>query len=213
MYADGVYVDLYRPDPSVVQSACRVLLAGGVILYPTDTIYGLGCDALDRQAVERLVRIKGRSAAKGMLVLAGSPDWLPRLAREVPREADRLLATFWPGPLTVLLPAAPELPEPLVGAGGKIGVRVPNLPFLQQWLEGVQRPIVSTSANPSGAPYTGDVERLRSLFANRVDLFLESGELPHSEPSTVVDLAERPFRVVREGVGAAAVRAFLEKLV
>lgn len=208
-----MYVDRYDPNPVVVQHASEVLLRGGVILYPTDTIYGLGCDALNPQAVERLLRVKGRSAAKGMLVLAGSADWLPRLAEEVPPAAGRLLETFWPGPLTVLLRARPMLPGPLVGAEGKIGVRVPDLPFLQRWLEAAARPIVSTSANPSGEPYTGNLERLRELFADRVDLFLESGTLPRSEPSTVVDLTARPFRIVREGVGAEAVRSLLEKLV
>lgn len=207
-------VDLLNPDPKVVSEASRVLRRGGIVVYPTDTIYGIGCDALNERSVRRILKLKGRPREKGFLVLVAAKDWLHRLALSVPSEAEELLETFWPGPLTVLVEAADQVPEPLLDPERRLGVRLPAPPFLQQWIQHAGVPIVSTSANLSGEPYRGDLNYLRTTFLPRVDLFLECSDprTMHSAPSTVVDLTRRPFRIVRRGAASEALEAFLAEI-
>jgi L-threonylcarbamoyladenylate synthase len=192
-------IDPESPEPDVVDRAVVAVREGGVVLYPADTIYGLGCDALNGEAIRRLVDAKGRSEEKGLLVLVPSLAEVYPLVEAVPELALRLLDQCWPGPLTVLLRPSARLPELLTGSEGKIGIRCPRGPFLQTWLTQLGRPLVSTSANRSGDPYCGDVARLRELFDGKVDLFMECGELPRRPPSTVVDLTTSLFQVVRKG--------------
>ena len=134
-----------------------------------------------------------------MLVLIRSLPQLEELARSVPQEAGPLLRRFWPGPLTVLLEAHPRIPTELQGEGGKVGIRWPSSSFLQTWLDLLQVPLVSTSANRSGQEYDGSPAVLRRLFGAGVDLFIDGGTLLASRPSTVLDLTTRPFRIVRPG--------------
>lgn len=205
-------IDLQNPDPTVLQYATRTVRGGGLVLYPTDTIYGLGCDALQPGPLERLLALKGRSAEKGMLVLIRSIRQLDDLIRGLPDGAEAFLERFWPGPLTVLLEAARGIPKELCGAGGKIGLRWPASRFLQNWLDLLRLPLVSTSANPSSQTYDGTPEVLHRLFEDRVDLFLDAGPLPSSEPSTVADLTTRPFRLVREGEKGTEIARYLRGL-
>ncbi len=125
------------------------------MLYPADTIYGLGCDACNEEAVRRLVEIKGRSEEKGLLVLLPSLAEVRAFVEEIPEQGLQLLEQCWPGPLTVLLRPAATLPELLTGSDCKIGIRCPRGPFLQSWLSRLGRPLVSTSANRSGEAYCG----------------------------------------------------------
>ncbi len=192
-------IDLRNPDVGTLRDAAQTVRRGGIALYPTDTIYGLGCDAYQTESLRRLLLLKGRSREKGMLVLIRSLPQLEELARSVPPEAGPLLRRFWPGPLTVLLEAHPRIPTELQGEGGKVGIRWPSSSFLQTWLDLLQVPLVSTSANRSGQEYDGSPAVLRRLFGAGVDLFIDGGTLLPSRPSTVLDLTTRPFRIVRPG--------------
>lgn len=205
-----VKFSLQSPSPQVLREAAEVIRRGGVVLYPSDTIYGLGCDPFQNQAVDRLFELKGRPRDKGVLLLVPHPDWVHRLVEAIPSRYWELTRRFWPGPLTVLLPARSDLGTGIVGEEGKVGIRYPDTPFLQQWMEEIPGPLVSTSANRSGEPPQTRIEELRRQFEGRVSLFLDGGELPSSLPSTVVDLCEDPPRLVRWGVGAEAVVRFLE---
>ncbi len=202
-------IDFRDPDWETLRIAARIVGQGGLVLYPTDTIYGLGCDPSRPDALRRLLSVKGRPEGKGMLVLIRSLEQLSDLVSELPGGSRPLLERFWPGPLTVLLEAAPGVPGDLLGPGGKIGIRLPACRFLDAWLELLAVPLVSTSANRSGETYSGSPELLRELFEDQVDLLLDAGELPSSRPSTVVDLTERPFRIVRSGEMASQVARFL----
>jgi L-threonylcarbamoyladenylate synthase len=205
-------IDVINPDPGMLAEAVRVVRRGGVVLYPADTIYGLGCDPFNPEAVSRLMALKGRDEGKGCLVLIPNNHWLDRLAAEVPTTGRALCDRFWPGPLTVVTRALPTLPPGIRSRGGTVGLRRPRNPFLEAWLDLLGSPLVSTSANRSGEPYTGDPTVLRSLFEPGVDLFLDAGELPERPPSTVVDLTTSPFRLLRAGEQADAVRAELDRL-
>lgn len=192
-------VDLNRPDPATVEAAARAVEAGEVILYPTDTVYGLGCHGFCSPALERILGLKRRTADKGLLLLIPDLQTAARLSGRLPPQFDRLAARLWPGPVTFLVPAAPTLPAPVTGARGKVGIRCPNLPFLRLWMKRLAAPIVSTSANLAGQPTPNSRSRLEALFGPRVDLFLDAGTLPESAPSTVLDLCGEVPRIVRKG--------------
>ena len=192
-------VDLRRPEPVVLEAASRAVEAGEVLLYPTDTVYGLGCHGLCSPALERILKLKRRNADKGLLLLIPDLQTAERLTGRLPRKFDRLASRLWPGPVTFLVPAAPTLPAAITGGQGKVGLRYPSLPFLQLWLERVAAPIVSTSANLAGQPAPESGSRLEALFGRKVDLFLDAGTLPESAPSTVLDLCGEAPRIVRKG--------------
>lgn len=198
-----------RPTDAV-RRAADVVRSGGVLLSPTDTIYGLACDPFQESAVERILALKGRRAEKGFLLLVEDPGAVGRLAY-LPARFDELGARLWPGPVTVLLEARPEAPDAIVGREGKIGFRRPRDAFLQALLEALNGPLLSTSANRSGSPPAGNLEALGKLFEGKVDLFLDGGEPPSRPPSTVVDLTTAPPRVVRAGAEAERVGRLLSR--
>ena len=205
-------IDPERPEAALIDRAVNLVHRGGVILYPADTIYGLGCDAFNEEALQRLVAIKSRGEEKGFLVLVPSLAQVKNLVESIPEKGLHLLEQCWPGPLTVLLKPAATLSPLLTGGGQKVGIRCPHGPFLAAWLEALGRPLVSTSANRSGEPYCGSLERLHQLFDEEVDLFMECGELPERPPSTVVDLTETPFPIVRSGSEFERIRFIINSL-
>ncbi len=189
------------PDGDVgrsVESAGRVLGAGGVLLYPTDTIYGLGCLASDERAIRRVYRIKARPEGRPGLVLVASADMVDRFTTGVPPVARALMKAFWPGPLTLLLSASAAVPELLTAGTGKIGVRLPAHPFCSRLAARVDDAIVSTSANISGQPHLGDPAALIRAFGNAVDLVVDAGILD-GPPSTIADVSGGGLVILREG--------------
>lgn len=206
-------IDPFRAETRIIEEAARIVREGGVVLYPSDTIHGLGCHPFDERAVRRLFEIKGRPEEKGVLLLIPDMSWVPKLCIDVPKVFDELADRFWPGPVTMLFQVRPGiLPALVVGREGKVGLRCPDLDYLLRWMQAIPGPLVSTSANRSGEPPPESVKALRELFADRVDLFLE-GEEP-AEPvraSTVVDLTRTPPVVVRRGELAEDVDTFLSR--
>jgi len=194
----------------IIHQAVECIRSGGVVLYPADTIYGLGCDPFQSAALERIFRLKGRSAARGVLLLISTLEWVNRLASEPGDRAIDFCRAVWPGPVTVLLRAADHLPEQVCGSEGKVGLRVPDSEFLAAWLEELNGPLVSTSANRSGREPTTRVSELREQFEGRVDLFIDGGDLAAGLPSTVVDFSGCAPVIVREGAGLAQVRKMLK---
>ncbi len=192
-------VDLHRPDPAIVEVASRAVHRGEVLIYPTDTVYGIGCHGLCKPALEKILQLKRRTADKGLLLLIPDLEAAERLTDGLPRQFQRLADRLWPGPVTFLVPAASTVPAPVTGNQGKVGIRCPSLPFLRLWLERLAVPIVSTSANLSGQPAPESGSRLEALFGPSVDLFLDAGTLPESAPSSVLDLCEEAPRIVRKG--------------
>jgi len=199
-----------EPSREAVERSARAIASGGVIVYPTDTIYGLGCDATNRDAVRRVYEIKRRPETMPMIVLVGSIKEAAGLAEGVPALAEELMRACWPGPLTVLLRANASLYPWLSAGSGKIGVRFPKHAFCARLMEASKRPLLSTSANLSGQAYVSDVEALRDLFETQVDLFVDAGALPGSMPSTIVDGSAEVPVLVREGaVPGASLKRFL----
>ena len=192
-------VDLSYPNPSILKKASLTIFAGGTVLHPTDTVYGLGCDPFSEDSIQRILELKKRTTEKGFLLLIPDPEWVPLLSSELPHDYSWLVNRLWPGPITFLLPASKSLPKSITGSQSKIGLRCPALPLLRLWLSQMKRPIVSTSANPSGLSTPHSTKRLDALFGDSVDLFIDAGELPKSLPSTVIDLCSATPQIVRKG--------------
>jgi L-threonylcarbamoyladenylate synthase len=204
------------PDLSdaLLREAARVVRAGGVIAYPTDTFYGLGACPFDADAVRRVFDLKGRSTtASPVLVLIRSRADLKSLVSEFTPAAERLMEAFWPGPLTLVFRAAPAVPAVLTAGTGTIGVRLPAHPDTQRVLEAVGGPLTGTSANRTGDPPARTAEEVRRTLGADVDVVLNGGATPGGPPSTVLDTTVTPPRLIREGrVTSAALRSVIGSL-
>jgi L-threonylcarbamoyladenylate synthase len=182
-----------------IAAAVAALARGEVIGFPTETFYGLGVDALDAGALERLRALKGRDAEKAISVLV-TEALVDRVVAEVSPAARALMAAHWPGPLTLALPARPGLPEGLV-LEGCVAVRWSPHPIAQALVEGLGRPVTATSANPAGAPTPTSAAGVRAYFGAGC-LIVDGGETPGGLPSTLVRVRGDVVEVLRAGAVA-----------
>lgn len=182
-----------------IQKAAECLRDGGVIVYPTDTVYGLGCDITSKHAVERIIRVKGRDPKKPMSFVCADLTHISRFAR-VSNTAYRILRRFLPGPYTFVLEANSEVPKMLLTKQKTVGIRVPAHPISNALVREVGNPILSTSANLSGAEPLADPREIQHVLGKHVDLILDCGILT-SEPSTVISLVHDEVKILREGPG------------
>jgi L-threonylcarbamoyladenylate synthase len=181
-----------------LERAIDALRSGGVVVYPTETLYGLGVDATNAAALRRLVALKGREDGKPISVLVSDAAMLSAVASSISPEARRLMRRFWPGPLTLALPAAAGLSPLLTGGGATIGVRHSSHPLAQALVAGLSRPLSAPSANPAGAAPPRTVEEARAYFGEAVDAYVDGGTLSGGIGSTVVEPTIPP-RIIREG--------------
>ena len=185
-------------------AAVAALRRGDVIVYPTETLYGLGTDALNPAAVEKVFHLKGRDPHNPFPVLVADREMLGVLVAEVPPLAEKLMARFWPGPLTLVLPARREIPRPLVNAAGGIGVRISSQPIAGKLLSALGRPLTATSANPSGQEPARTVAQARGYFSAAIEIYLDGGPLTSKSGSTVVEVVGERINILRAGeIGAA----------
>ncbi len=194
-------------DPKALVRGHQILQAGGVIAFPTDTVYGLGCLVTEADSIDRLFEIKGRDTNKAIAVLIGNVDHLTRVTVGLGDNARRLVKEFWPGALTLIVPRKPGLPANLSPLP-TIGVRMPNHAFAQELLQN-NGPLATTSANLSGLPSPVTAQDVLDQLADRVDLVLDGGPCPGGVPSTVVDCTGTELRILREG---AITRKMLERV-
>lgn len=182
-----------------LDDALSALRAGELVVYPTETFYALGADPFSPAAVERLCAIKGRDPDKPIALIAADSKMALEVACEVSSIARRLADAFWPGPLTIVLPARAGFPTALVGPGGGVGVRVSPHPIARELSARVGRPITATSANLTGQPASSTTAQARESLGEKVKVYLEGGQLSGSLPSTVVVCDSSGFRVIRAG--------------
>jgi L-threonylcarbamoyladenylate synthase len=188
-----------RLEPSALEDAADALRRGELIVYPTETFYAIGADALSQAALARLFAVKERDAKKPVALIAADSATALALAREIPIEARRLAEAFWPGPLTLVLPARAGLPDALVGADGGIGVRVSSHPVARELARQLGHPLAATSANLSGQPAASTLAQARSALGTKVKVYLEGGTLAAPAPSTVVAFDRGGIKVLRAG--------------
>jgi L-threonylcarbamoyladenylate synthase len=195
------------PLAARITEAAETLRRGGVIAYPTETFYGLGALAADGAAVERLVRAKERPDGKPLPLLGADLAQLEALADFSPL-ALRLAAAFWPGPLTLVLPARPGVHPAILGGGSTVGVRVTSGAVAAALARAAGGALVATSANRSGQPPPTTLEGLDPALRARLDGLLDGGATPGGAPSTVVEVGEGRLTLLRPGaVSLEAVRA------
>lgn len=193
-------------DPNALKVCLETLKTGGLVAFPTDTVYGLGCLVNRAGSIDRLYEVKGRDTSKAIAVLIGEIDHLQQVTSGLGEIAGELAAHFWPGALTLVVPRSPLLPENLSPLP-TIGVRMPNHPFALALLRQAG-PLATTSANLSGLPSPVTARNVLLQLNERVDLIIDGGACPGGVPSTVLDCTGADPRILREG---AITRSQLEK--
>jgi tRNA threonylcarbamoyl adenosine modification protein (Sua5/YciO/YrdC/YwlC family) len=192
-------IDPVHPQPRHVQRAVATLEAGGLVCYPTDTYYGIGCDLFQKRAIERLAVLKRRDAKKPFAFLCGDLSEVARYAI-IDNETFRLLRRLLPGPYTVVLPATRLVPRTALTRQRSVGVRVPDAPVAIALVNGLGRPLATTSASVPDEDPLLDAADIQEHLGHGVDLILDGG-LTLNEPSTVIDLTGPIPVVLREGKG------------
>ena len=195
---------IIRIDPSSLFShllipAIEVLKAGGVVAYPTETFYGLGVDAFNEDALQRIYAIKQRDFFQPLSVLIPRQDSLSEYAEDTPEVAWKLMDRFWPGPLTLVVSAASCLPSVLCSQTNKVAVRISSHPIAKALTEDLGSPITATSANISGATSPTTPEEVARQLGDTVDLIIDGGQTKGDKPSTIVDVTQTPPQLIREG--------------
>ncbi len=199
MAAPILEVDAEHPQPRHVERAVQLLSDGGVIAYPTDTYYGLGCDLFSKKAIEKLYQLKERNRKKPLSFLVPDLSDVAKYAL-VSNFAYRTMKSLTPGPFTFILPATRQVPEMMMTKQKQVGIRVPDAPLARALAAGLGHPIVTTSAtNRDGEPLI-DPKDIKEVLGHGLDLILDGG-LMENEPSTVLSLIGDELEVLREGKG------------
>lgn len=196
---DVFRIDRGAPDRAALVAAAEAVLRGGVIAFPTDTLYGLGCSLFDVAAVEMVERLKRRDKALAVISLIPDTEQVFGLAASVPQVAERLIAKYWPGPLSLIFKAAPIVPPRVRGAGATVALRCPDDRLCHDLLDFIGGPVVSSSANISGQPVAHSAQEVIDIFGNQIDVVLDGGVIEDRAPSTLVDVSRGPARVLRSG--------------
>ena len=196
-----IHVHPKDPQPRLIKQIVETLQNGGIIIYPTDTIYGLGCDILQQKAVERICRIKQVDPKKAQLSfvccdLAHLSDY----AKQLPNTTYRLLKEYLPGPYTFILPASKMVPKIIQGKKDTIGLRIPDNKIAMAIVEELGRPILSASLPGELVEDYTDPEIMYENFMNDVDIVVDGG-IGGTVPSTIIDCTKEPPQVIREGAG------------
>jgi L-threonylcarbamoyladenylate synthase len=182
-----------------ISRAIASLRSGNVIVFPTETVYGLGADALNHEAVEKVFQLKGRNPENPIPIIVADRAMLRGLIDKIPPIAEKLIERFWPGPLTLVLQARPHTPKQLLNSRGGVGVRISSQPLATQLAGELGRPLTATSANPSGKQAASTIEQAENYFAGEIEIFLDGGELTAKIGSSVIEVIETRIKIIREG--------------
>ena len=191
-------VDPVAPTRAALRAAADTVRAGGVLALPTETFYGLAVAALDAGAVRRVFELKGRPESKPLLVLVDSVAMAETVAH-VTAPARDLMKRYWPGALTLVMPARASVPSVVTAGSGTLGVRLSPHPIARGLVELLGEPVTAPSANPNGLPPPTTAQAVLDYFQEGIDLVLDGGATAGGEPSTVLDLTLDPPRVLRQG--------------
>jgi L-threonylcarbamoyladenylate synthase len=178
------------PDPALLAEAARLLRAGGLVSFPTETVYGLGADATNPKAIARLNRVKGRPPEKPYSLHLHAPEQMRAYVATVPPQAERLIERFWPGPLTIVLPSKD---------GSTVGFRLPDHPIARAFLAACDVPVAAPSANRSGSPPPIDAQEVLAALDGELDCVLDAGPTRLGRESTVVEIVNGLVEIRREG--------------
>ena len=205
-----VRVDPTSPAQSAIKEAAEILQRGGLVAFPTETVYGLGANALDARAVERIYSAKGRPSFNPLIVHVADEGAARRLAAEWPERATRVAREFWPGPLTIVLPKRPIVPDNVTAGLDSVALRVPANPVALSLLRVAEIPLAAPSANRSNEISPTTARHVERSLGDRVDLILDGGQTSVGIESTVLDLRSPQAAILRPGmIGAPALEPFV----
>jgi len=194
-----VFVDPAAPQRDAIWEAAKWIRLGRVVAIPTDTLYGLAVDPFQAEAVARVFAAKGRGSERALPLIAGDREQVTRTLGELPPAGRRLADRFWPGPLTLLIAAAPALAPDVTAGTGKVGVRVPDHDVARRICAAAGTPITATSANRSGQPATDDPAVVEDTLGAVVDFLIDAGRTAGGPPSTIVDVTVPEVALIRAG--------------
>src|SRR5690348_13744143 len=209
---------IFPLDPSsanleAIAEAARILRAGGLVAFPTETVYGLGANALDASAVARIFAAKGRPANNPLIIHIADASDVRKVVADWPESAGRLAERFWPGPLTLVLPRCDAVPDAVTAGGPTVAVRVPAHPVAQALVRAAGVPIAAPSANRSMELSPTRAEHVLRGLDGRIDVLLDGGPTAGGIESTVLDLTATPPRLLRPGlIGVAELEAVLGRV-
>ncbi|MEO6035642.1 MAG: L-threonylcarbamoyladenylate synthase [Verrucomicrobiota bacterium] len=189
---------------TAVKRAAELLRAGELVALPTETVYGLAANAFDGSAVEKIFQAKGRPAQNPIIVHVASREMAKRCVASWPDLANKLAESFWPGPLTLVLPRSNKIPDGVTAGGETVGVRWPSHPLIQAVIRVCGFPLAAPSANPSNQISPTNAEHVRKSLGNRISLIIDGGQSQVGIESTVLDLTVQPPRLLRPGMIHAA---------
>lgn len=192
-------VDPAAPDVDLLKEVAAVLAGGGIVAYPTDTLYGLAVDPRNAAAVRRLFQVKGRSAGSAIPLIGAHLTQVEAQVGHLTELDRRLAATFWPGPLSLVVDARPSLAAGVISRDGSVAVRVPALEVARAIAAVAGHPITATSANPSGLPASATAEAVIACLGGAVDLVVDGGPTIGGPPSTIVRVHGAEVTLVRAG--------------
>jgi L-threonylcarbamoyladenylate synthase len=197
-----VSIDPSAPDLAILRRAAQIILDGGIVALPTDTLYGLAVDPFEPEAVDRLYSVKRRPGGLLIPLIAADEAQVEQHVGRMSPMARRLAARFWPGPLTLVIEASPRLAPSIHRGSGRVAVRVPDHAVARGLAEVAGQPLTSTSANRSGQPAPSTADEVEAALADSIDLLLDGGPTPGRLPSTIVDVVDPSPRLVRAGAVA-----------
>jgi L-threonylcarbamoyladenylate synthase len=198
--AEVLSTDTPASFTAAVRRAAELLRGGEVVALPTETVYGLAANAFDARAVGRIYQIKGRPAHNPIIVHVASTAMAKRCAAHWPPLAERLARAFWPGPLTLVLPRAKEVPDAVTAGGATVGVRWPRHPIIEAVIRECGFPLAAPSANPSNWVSPTTAEHVRKHLGHKIPLIVDGGQSQVGIESVVLDLSVRPARLLRPGM-------------
>jgi len=202
---------ILKADSKGIERASQLILQGGVVAFPTETFYGLGADAGDVVALQKVFQIKGREENKPLLLLVADRAWVQDLVKKISPAAEALIERFWPGPLTLVFEASAHLPPILTANTGKVGLRVSSHPVTQALVQAVGRAITGTSANLSGQASPSLAAQVSQALGRKVDAILDGGKTAGGLGSTVLDVSAVLPKIIRQGaISQEELAPFLE---
>jgi L-threonylcarbamoyladenylate synthase len=198
-------------EEQIIAKAAEILAAGSIIAYPTETFYGLGADATNEKAIQKIFAVKGRNFKNPVALIIGQPDDIHPLVQDIPETAKILMAAFWPGALTIVFSAA-DIVSPLLTAGsGKIGLRVSSHPIAQKIVQKIKRPLTATSANLTGMPECSLASEVAQQIGDKIDVIVDGGQTQGGKASTIIDVTCDPPVILREGaIGRKTIEKYVE---
>ena len=203
-------IDAYNSEEIIFIQAAEILANGGIVAYPTETFYGLGADATNEEAIEKIFAVKGRNLKNPISLIIGQTDDIYPLVQDVPQTAKKLMTAFWPGALTIVFSAADTVSPLLTAGSGKIGLRVSSHPIARGIVQKLKRPLTATSANLSGAPECTRASEVAEQIGDIIDAIVDLGATPGAAGSTIIDITCDPPVILREG---AINRKIIEKYI